>query len=270
MNSVPTNTFLSFEDIDDSSPLILPQQGPQLEDVPISLDDILPNDLLLDLDFDVNTLAFPPSSVPPQGGFLPSELNPLSYTANLTTPPPPQPGILPPVALQPTFDAFDGAYAFHPQPPALYRSGSSSAAFGDGGHQASLFGTGIQNFPVPTMSGQTPAVASASSSSSVNWTDPVTSAASGYEWSTGAPTPVVRTWEAFADSKGHPAATSASARVEPRQVAVPLLPFRRLHPLVRVDDTIEWVRPDVMKMVLYFNWSMNAEDEAHESWESGV
>jgi hypothetical protein len=37
--------------------------------------------------------------------------------------------------------------------------------------------------------------------------------------------------------------------------------------LVRVDDAIEWVRPDVMKMVLYFNWSPNAEAEAHESWD---
>jgi hypothetical protein len=40
-----------------------------------------------------------------------------------------------------------------------------------------------------------------------------------------------------------------------------------MHPLVRVDDTIEWVRPDVMKMVLYFNWSAHAEAEAHDSWE---
>jgi hypothetical protein len=60
----------------------------------------------------------------------------------------------------------------------------------------------------------------------------------------------------------------ASVRAEPRQVPVSRCTCcKRVHPLVRVNDTIEWVRPDVMKMMLYFNWSQNADAEAHESWE---
>jgi hypothetical protein len=39
------------------------------------------------------------------------------------------------------------------------------------------------------------------------------------------------------------------------------------HPLVRVHDVVEWVRPDVMKMSVYFNFSPNAAVEAHSSWE---
>ena len=38
-------------------------------------------------------------------------------------------------------------------------------------------------------------------------------------------------------------------------------------PLVRIEDRIEWVSRDVMKMTLWFNWSPNAEAEAHEEWE---
>jgi hypothetical protein len=38
-------------------------------------------------------------------------------------------------------------------------------------------------------------------------------------------------------------------------------------PLVRIEDRIEWVSRDVMKMTLWFNWSPDAEAEAHEPWE---
>ena len=38
-------------------------------------------------------------------------------------------------------------------------------------------------------------------------------------------------------------------------------------PLVRIEDRIEWVSRDVMKMTLWFNWSPDAEDEAHEAWD---
>jgi hypothetical protein len=38
-------------------------------------------------------------------------------------------------------------------------------------------------------------------------------------------------------------------------------------PLVRIEDRIEWVSRDVMKMTLWFNWSPDAEAEAHEGWE---
>jgi hypothetical protein len=41
---------------------------------------------------------------------------------------------------------------------------------------------------------------------------------------------------------------------------------RREVPLVRVEEHIEWVRPGVMKMTLWFNWSPEAEAEAHEAW----
>ena len=38
-------------------------------------------------------------------------------------------------------------------------------------------------------------------------------------------------------------------------------------PFVRVEDRIEWVSRDVMKMTLWFNWSPDAETEAHDDWE---
>lgn len=37
-------------------------------------------------------------------------------------------------------------------------------------------------------------------------------------------------------------------------------------PVVRVDDRVEWVRRDVLKMTLFFNFSLDAEGEAHEAW----
>jgi len=265
------NSFPSFDDINDPSPsLIFRHQESQYEDVPISLDDILSNDFLLDIaDFGgVDTLTFPPSQVPPQGGPLPWDVKPVPHTTNSYAPQPPQPGIFPPTAVQPTFDT----YALLSHPSASRCAGSSSAAFDDEAYeqqQASLFG--IPDLPLPTPSGPAPALAS-SSSSSVNWMDPVSSVAPA--WSTGAPTPIVRTWDATAASMGRPAAATAtpgaSVSAEPRQVPLPRLSFPRRYPLVRVDDTIEWVRPDVMKMIVYFNYSLNAEDEAHEPWEPRV
>ena len=38
-------------------------------------------------------------------------------------------------------------------------------------------------------------------------------------------------------------------------------------PFVRVKEHVEWVRPDLMKMTLWFNWSLDAEVEAYESWD---
>jgi hypothetical protein len=38
-------------------------------------------------------------------------------------------------------------------------------------------------------------------------------------------------------------------------------------PYVRVKDRIEWVRRDLMKMTLWFNWSLDAEVEAYEPWD---
>lgn len=50
-----------------------------------------------------------------------------------------------------------------------------------------------------------------------------------------------------------------SKRVHPRRA--------REVPFVRIEDRIEWVSRDVMKMTLWFNWSPDAEAEAHEAWE---
>jgi hypothetical protein len=261
------NSFPSFDDINDPSPsLIFHHQESPYEDVPTPLDDILSNNFLLDhADFGgLDTLTFPPSQVPPQGGPLPWDVKPVPYITNFDAPQLPQPGIFPPIAVQPTFD---GTYALRSHPSASHRAGSSSAAFDDEQQRqrASLFGI-PDLLPLPTPSGPAPALAS----SSVNWTDPVSSVTPA--WSTGAPTPIVRTWDATAAAAAASATPGASARAsaEPRQVPVPRLSFPRRYPLVRVDDTIEWVRPDVMKMVVYFNFSMNAEDEAHEPWEPRV
>jgi len=48
-------------------------------------------------------------------------------------------------------------------------------------------------------------------------------------------------------------------RVRPRRA--------REVPFVRIEDRIEWVSRDVMKMTLWFNWSPDAEAEAHGEWE---
>ena len=37
-------------------------------------------------------------------------------------------------------------------------------------------------------------------------------------------------------------------------------------PLVRVEDRIDWVRRDLLKMTLWFNWSPDAEARAHDPW----
>ncbi|KAN0127331.1 hypothetical protein V8E53_014855 [Lactarius tabidus] len=42
---------------------------------------------------------------------------------------------------------------------------------------------------------------------------------------------------------------------------------RHRAPLVRVEDQVEWVRPRVLKVTLWLNWSPNAEAEAHDPWD---
>jgi hypothetical protein len=150
-----------------------------------------------------------------------------------------------PVTSPPTIDVSDGTSYPITHPSASRPSGSSFAA-------------GIGNILNP-MSGLTPALAP---SSPLTWMNSMT------------PTrkPLMRTWETSAASMG-PATVAAGAstafvRAEQRQVPISRCSCcKRANPLVRVDDAIEWVRPDVMKMVLYFNFSLNAEAEAHESWE---
>jgi hypothetical protein len=58
--------------------------------------------------------------------------------------------------------------------------------------------------------------------------------------------------------------TSTSTRVPPRPRG-PRTPHRA--PLVRVEDQVEWVRPRVLKVTLWLNWSPNAEAEAHDPWD---
>jgi hypothetical protein len=143
---------------------------------------------------------------------------------------------------------------------ASFPSGSSSTRF-ENGEQLSF--SSIQTIPMPMTSELvTSGLTSSSSSRPLTWMTPIIHTSE----------PVVNPWDANTVSTGVStvaAATGApttSASAEPQQVSRCAC-CKRVRPFVRVDDTIEWVRPDVMKMVLYFNWSPNAETEAHESWE---
>jgi hypothetical protein len=158
------------------------------------------------------------------------------------------------LAPQLTVDVFNNSSHAITHPSASRPSGSSSAAFENGELEYLSF-SGIQNTPVPMTSRPVPS-GLASSSSSLTWMDPIVPASN----------PVIHPWDADTASMD-PATIPAPARAEPPQVPVSRCTCcKRVHPVVRVDDTIEWVRPDMMKMVLYFNWSSNAEAEAHESW----
>lgn len=161
------------------------------------------------------------------------------------------------LAPQLTVDVLDNSSHAITHPSASCPSGSSSAAFENGEIEQLSF-SGIQNIPsIPMTSG--PPVPS----SSLTWMTPIIP--------TSDSNPVIRPWDADTTPVGPatiPAPTSAApgpARTEPPQVpASRCTCCKRVRPLVR--DNIEWVRPDLMKMVLYFNWSSNAEAEAHESW----
>ena len=49
----------------------------------------------------------------------------------------------------------------------------------------------------------------------------------------------------------------ASVRVSPRPRGPRTRPLRT--PLVRVEDQVEWVRPHVLKVTLWLNWSPHQE-----------
>ena len=210
----------------------------------------------------------------------------------------PQPNILSP---QLNIDSLDRAYTINTHPSASLSAGPSSTLF-DSGVARCHVGRGVlipqvssqsNGFPQshaavapqltigaydgstfdPTIQPSTSRPSGSSSASFDNMTSglvPALASSSSLAWLTPTPRPAVRPWDASASSMGpaaFPAATG-SVRAEPRQVPVSRCTCcKRVHPLVRLDDTIEWVRPDVMKMVLYFNWSQNADAEAHESWE---
>lgn len=122
---------------------------------------------------------------------------------------------------------------------------------------------------MPMSSGPALALApgSSSSSSSLNLMNPV-SADPTSAWPTGTLSPVVRAWDAMVPSMNRATTATAFVRAEPRQVPVPRCSCYRHQPLVRVDDTIEWARPGGMKMVVHFNFSWDAEAEAHSSWRT--
>ena len=159
-----------------------------------------------------------------------------------------------------TVDVFNNTS--HASLPSAYcPSGSSSATFENGGLEQPSFSR-IQNVSIPMTSGPAPSGLAPSPSPSLIWMTPIIPTSD----------PVTRPWDANTTSTGPttiPALTSTApraARAEPQQVPVSRCPCcKRVHPVVRVND-VEWVRPDMMKMVLYFNWSSNAETEVHESW----
>ena len=174
----------------------------------------------------------------------------------------PHPNVHPAVGHQPTFDTFDGAFGYSPQPSASL-SATSSFAVERGGAEQAVSLSSVQNIPFPMTSRPAPAWPSSA---------PVIPASRS---PISAPVPLLRPLDASAVAMGSTAAVApatittnfAHATEPPRQV-----PASRgwcpecVRPLVRVDNT-EWVRPDVMKMVLYFNFSSNAEAEAQSSHE---
>lgn len=185
-----------------------------------------------------------------------------------------QHNIHPAVAPQSTFDRPDGSYAlFSRASVPLPGPASSSSAVFDSGAQTS------QIFSIPTTSGLAP---TPTSSSSLTWLDPLVAPVVPGWSSTSIPNPIANPWgadviptcyraeaaTATATAAAAAPATPSSTRAEPRQAPVSRCSCcKRVHPFVRIDKTIEWIRPDLMKMVIYFNWSSNAEAEGPISWE---
>ncbi|KAI9443484.1 hypothetical protein H4582DRAFT_1198752 [Lactarius indigo] len=155
------------------------------------------------------------------------------------------PTIHPAVAPQ---SSFDGTYSLQTRPTVWYPH-PSTASYGGG-----------QSMAVPSTSITVPMAmippAAASPFPSGHVTFPASPA--------GAHPPIVRSW--------HPAvATAANAPTRAVPQVAPVATFCRCNlravPLIRIDDRIEWVRHDLMRMVVWYNWSLNADAEAHESWE---
>jgi len=156
-------------------------------------------------------------------------------------------------------------FSMHPYPSAPLPDAPSSSVF-DTGVQPSLSSAAAQSMaiPVPITSGMGPS----SSSSSLPFTSANAAPPTSGPSTDGALVPIVGLWD-HADTV--PMSQPTRAEPEPGPPSGSHCPCckqrRRVHPLVRVDNAVEWVREDVMKMTLLFNWSPNAEAEAHESWE---
>jgi hypothetical protein len=174
----------------------------------------------------------------------------------------PQPNVHPAIAHQLTFNTSTGVFDHSPQPLTLYPATSSPAVERGGAEQVASLSS-IQNVPFPMMS--RPAPSWPSSTPVVPISGPPISASVHLR----------RPSDASAVAMGS-AATVAPATIttnfvhsEPRQVPAPhgWCP-ECVRPLVRVDNSVEWVRPDLMKMVVYFDFSSNAGAGAQSSWES--
>lgn len=154
----------------------------------------------------------------------------------------------------------------HPSPSLL--AGSSAAVINRRDLGLLLGNPNIPTGPIPMTSGVAPAMGSTpASSSSLIGANPVTAL---FGSSTGAPMQIVRPWNPPAGSSMGPtfAAPPFSANAGPSQAPIfHCACVQHGHPLVRVHDTVEWVRPDLMKMSVYFNFSPNAAAQAHSSWE---
>ena len=210
-------------------------------DVPFDLGDFGPN-LNLDLE---NFGLLPPQTAIPGA--------------------PTQPLIDPALTPQWTFSLPDVGYA---HPSTSLPAGSSAAVINFRDLGALFDNPNIPTGPIPMTSGVAPAMTCAPPplSSFIN-ANPATAI---FGSPSGAPVQIVQPWNAPTGlSMGRATAAPASfANAGSRQAPV----FHGAcvqhgHPLVRVHDTVEWVRPDVMKMIVYFNFSPNAADEAHSSWE---
>ena len=239
-----------------------------------------------------------------RGHIRPGAISRVSLSRSAGFDAPPRADILPP---QLTIDRFDSAYALNTLPSPPVAAGPSSAIFDRGfpryhvgpgaffppvSPQSNGFPQshaavapqltmdvcdGFDPVTLPSTShpsGSSSAIFDNMTSELVPAMEPAHTSSSSLPWMTRTPELVVHPWDARAAPLGSAAtfaaaaASTASVRAESRQVpASRCACCRRVHPLVRVNDAVEWVRPDVMRMVLYFNWSQNAEAEAHESWE---
>ena len=262
MNFESSNNHSSSYDAIRPSPSLAPQQveldyheALTLHDVPFS-DDFLEG-LAVDPFFIHSPQVPPPADLRNVRPFVHSHIGEpqrISRSSSYQQPASfgsfPEPAIHPAVAQSP----FDGTYSLQTHPSAWYPAGPSSAMYGGGG-QAALAGGQNMAVAVPSTSGTVPIAmmppAAASSFSSMHVTVPTSRSPAG------ARAPVVRPWDAVAATAAGASACAA------RRVPTPFCRCNlRAYPSVRVDR--EWVRPDVMRMIVWYNWSLNAEAEARQ------
>lgn len=172
----------------------------------------------------------------------------------------PQPNVHPAIAHQLTFNTSNGVFDHSTQPLTLYPATSSPAVERGGTEQVASLSS-IQNTPLPMTSGPAPPWPSSTPVIPISGS-PISASVH-----------LRRPSDASAVAMGSAAAaapattTTNFAHSEPGQVPARSWCPECVRPLVRVDNT-EWVLPDVMKVVLYVNFSSNAGAGAQSSWES--